>query len=288
MNDGDDGGGPTGGGLEDGVAARAEAEAAAAAAIEAETREPDSTPPGTCPFLRLEDAGVLARPRGLPDADHRCAALPVVVPVSERQQALVCLQRAHDVCPRYLRGMLVVPTSEPASADRRLPRATVAASGILLLSLAVALGFVVANGGIAAPIATGGSPAPSASPSEQAAASSSPSATPAASPSPVASTSAVPGSSASPGPSPTPTASAGPSPIFTSTPIATSDRYALLAPCPDKPDCYIYTVRQGDNLTSIGLYFGVPFQTILQLNPWITDPTTIRQGDRIVLPPPTR
>jgi hypothetical protein len=50
----------------------------------------------------------------------------------------------------------------------------------------------------------------------------------------------------------------------------------------------VYTVRSGDNLTSIGLYFGVPFDTILRLNPWIRDPATIHAGERVVMPPPTR
>jgi spore germination protein YaaH len=73
-----------------------------------------------------------------------------------------------------------------------------------------------------------------------------------------------------------------------STPAPTSDRYALLEPCPSTPDCYIYTVRAGDNLQSIASYFGVPYETVLDLNPAITDPTTIQPGHKITLPPPTR
>ena len=94
----------------------------------------------------------------------------------------------------------------------------------------------------------------------------------------------TPGPPASPS-TPSPIASIAPSPGGSG---PTAGRLALLAPCPGRPDCYVYTVRAGDNLTSIGLFFGVPFDTILRLNPWIRDPTTIHEGDRIVLTTPTR
>ncbi len=87
---------------------------------------------------------------------------------------------------------------------------------------------------------------------------------------------------------PEPTPSPTPRPAATPTPAPTSNRYALLKPCPDRPDCWIYTVRAGDNLVSIANYFGVAYDTVLELNPQIGDPTTIRRGDRIRLPPPTR
>ena len=57
---------------------------------------------------------------------------------------------------------------------------------------------------------------------------------------------------------------------------------------PLDPDCYVYEIRAGDNLRSIASYFGVPYDTVLEMNPQIGDPATIQPGDEIHLPPPTR
>jgi spore germination protein YaaH len=85
---------------------------------------------------------------------------------------------------------------------------------------------------------------------------------------------------------PTPTAT----PIATAEPTAaprpTSNRFALLKPCPGTPDCYIYIVRSGDNLSSIANYFGVPLSTVKAMNPWTT--TGLKIGHELRIPPPTR
>jgi LysM repeat protein len=215
----------------------------------------------------------------MPELVNRCAAYGEARPQSLRQQQLVCLTTRHVDCPRYVRA--AAPPRRVRHAPR-VSRAIVAAIVILLVSAAASFGFVLARGGLAMPhvadptgavAAATGTPVPTA-------------------------VAAVPTATPQPSPSPTPTASPTPvatptaTPVSTPTPTATpaasvSDRYALLKPCPDKPDCWIYTVRRGDNLTGIAKYFGVPLQTVRDLNPW-TDTKGLEPGQKLILPPPTR
>jgi hypothetical protein len=115
-------------------------------------------PDTICPFLGLEDSRTDYRDR-VSDA-HRCYAFGDPAELSAEQQQKVCLQRGYGNCPRYLRGVLVIPTEElealrrpqpapppqtatprpvpapatPASRGRR--RAIVAILGVLLLAAA--------------------------------------------------------------------------------------------------------------------------------------------------------
>lgn len=160
------------------------------------------------------------------------------------------------------------------SADRR--------SGPRLLTPAIAISLVLLIASAAAAIAfvtlTGGLRLASSVP-PVAVASSSPSSAP-LEPTPTPGPTLEP--TVSPTPAPTPTPTLAPTP----TPAPTSDRYALLTPCPDKPDCYLYTIRAGDNLQSIASYFGIPYATVRALNPNLRIP--IHRGDVVILPPPTR
>jgi hypothetical protein len=76
-------------------------------------------PETVCPFLGL--AGARADYEEQATDEHRCFAFGAPEPVSGEQQRNVCLQRGYANCPRYLRGVLVIPTDE-LEALRRPPQ----------------------------------------------------------------------------------------------------------------------------------------------------------------------
>jgi LysM repeat protein len=163
-----------------------------------------------------------------------------------------------------------------ARPARSRPGPIVLAVGILVVALVVAFAFTSLRGGLSLPgaLPSLGTVSPSPSPSQLL----SPSPTPAPSPTPTASPTPVPSPTSSP--SPAPTSSGTPRP---SVPPA----FVGLKPCPDAPDCYLYRVRSGDNLTRIAQRFGVAASAIRRLNPEITDPSLIHVGDVIRIPLPT-
>jgi LysM repeat protein len=245
-----------------------------------------------CPFLRSAGAdGALGPPIEVPDAANRCAALREAAPQSLRQQELVCLTNGHVNCPRYLRGALVITEIAKPSVRARsgVTPAILAAVAILAFAFAVSAAFVVERGGLTLSAAVNPpspdvavvAPTPTAPPTAEAQAS--PATTSAPSAAVATPTATTPPSAPPPTTEPTPVPSQTPEP----TPRSSSDRYALLEPCPDEPDCWVYTIRSGDNLFSIANYFGVRLSRVYKLNPWART-QGIRAGQELILPSPTR
>ena len=76
-------------------------------------------PQNICPFL-----GLASSQTEYHDAftrEHRCYAFGEPVELSSEQQERVCLGRGYGNCPRYLRGVLVIPTEELEALRRPLP-----------------------------------------------------------------------------------------------------------------------------------------------------------------------
>ncbi len=99
------------------------AEAASETAREVERRalfeQLAQRPDNVCPFLALVDDRVAYRAE--PTDEHRCYAFGDPAPLSSEQQSRVCLQRGYGNCPRYLRGILVIPTEELEALRRPQP-----------------------------------------------------------------------------------------------------------------------------------------------------------------------
>lgn len=254
---------------------------------------PVANPPERCKFLRsIGPDGKLSDPIHEAVPTHRCAAFGDPLPLSLRQQELVCLQRVHVSCPRYMRGTLLAEESATAAAEEEpkagLPILTIA--GLILVGIA-GLILVAALMGILPGIHRSSG---SAGPSQVAVvtASHTAPATPtlAPSPSPAVEPTATPAPSASPSPLPTSTPVASP----TWPPGATASRMKLLVPCPGQADCYLYTVRGAgvngssvpDNVGGIARFFGVDVDAIYAMNPWAT--SGIQPGQKLKIPPPTR
>jgi hypothetical protein len=121
-------------------------------------------PDHICPFLGLEGdrTGYV---EGISE-EHRCFAFGEPAPLSAEQQTRVCQERGYGNCPRYLRGVLVIPTEElealrrphaplPEPAAAPPPKDRPRRRGPVLLLLALLLLLV---GGGAAYVALNGFP----------------------------------------------------------------------------------------------------------------------------------
>jgi hypothetical protein len=96
-----------------------EQEAAAEAERRAVLAQLAQRPENVCPFLGL--ASDRAGYREGPTAEHRCYAFGDPAPISDDQQRTVCLERGYSNCPRYLRGVLVIPSEELEALRRPAP-----------------------------------------------------------------------------------------------------------------------------------------------------------------------
>jgi hypothetical protein len=250
-----------------------------------------------CPFLEGPAAGTNGESvANAASLEGSCGALGVPLPLARRQLELACLRSAHVTCPRYVHAV-ANPQAHPAAGRigpsevhrlqagvRTRPRVRqpiVAAGLVLILSAGIAAGYLVSGGALKVP---------SSSPALVAAASPSPSAaaSPEPSPSPSLETSPPSSPSSSPLPSPSTSPIASPSPTGgVEALFPKGGRWDHLAPCPDVPDCYIYTVQAGDTLYAISGTFNVPIKTILDLNPRITNSKVVHVGQKIRLPTPT-
>ncbi len=251
--------------------------------------EPRAAGAAICPFLRHQNDSLVVAPNPVPDAANVCIAAGDPRPQSIRQQELLCLHLSHADCPRYIRAGLADPdaSAEPAHHSGRVPRATVAALLVLLLSAGMSFGFVLRRGGIdlssfAAPSSTAGAVVPSvavatasavagASPDVTAATSLSPS------PSPPVTPTLAPSPAATPAPTPTP------KPI----PPGSPSRMKLVTACPGVTDCYIYRIKSGDSLYSVAQFFGVKLSRIYAMNPTVK-PSALHAGTQLKIPTPTR
>jgi hypothetical protein len=246
-----------------------------------------------CRFLASESAdGAVGPPIAGMDTANRCVALGDLTPQSTRQQELVCLAAAHETCPRYLRGVFLESGPAPRRSREPISGAVIASAMVFVAAIAASFGFLAVRGGLSVELVVPspgssqvavalGSTAPNGAPSTTPIVTVPPSAPPSPSPSPTRSAEPTP----SPSPTPTPTVTPPATPV--PTPRPSSDRYAVLAPCPSTADCWIYTVRSGDNLVSIAHWFGVPLDTVYAMNPWART-TGLRPGQELRLPPPTR
>ena len=253
--------------------------------------------PERCRFLRaISDNGRLIDPQPEAVATHRCAAFGEPLPLSLRQQELVCLQRVHVSCPRYLRGALLASEStvdpEPVKARSGISRLT--AAGLVLVLLAALVGGAAASGFVPG-LGSGSSRSPdyAVATNQGSATASSGTSTgaiqqPTISPSPTVAATPTPTEVPTPSPTPEPTAAPSPTPWPACPPGAKGGRMVCLVPCPDASSCYEYMVHAGDKLNEIAYYFGVTMKSIWAMNPWLHESTTIAAGEILRLPPPTK
>lgn len=141
-------------------------------------------PDTVCPFLGMAQSRTDYTDGA--SAQHRCYAFGDPAELSDEQQTKVCLQRGYGNCPRYLRGVLVIPTEElealrhpqaapvaPTAADagggNRRRGGLIAAILVLLLATGggAAAFVLLGNDGVASGPTPTPRPTPSSVPSQE-------------------------------------------------------------------------------------------------------------------------
>jgi LysM repeat protein len=280
-------------------AARAEAEAEQRALFEALSERPDTV----CPFLGVADARVAFRAHAVDE--HRCYAFGDPVPLSFEQQERVCLQRGYGNCPRYLRGVLVIPTEEMELLRRRKAedRAAAAAAaaaprpaarpvalpvdeappesaprrrrlGVLLTAVVLLLAIGVGGAIAGLTLLRDGAGGVAVDPSPEVTAAATAAATGAAT------------AAASDTPEPTESARPSPTPAATRSPTATQRPTSTAQPTATIPiGNWVYTVVFNDSLSAIAQRYGTQTQVLLDLNPmYASRPDLIHVGEEVVVP----
>ncbi len=234
-------------------------------------RSPD---PVICPFLRAGAGTDLP-----PDAartGHRCVAVQPAVAVGDRQRQLLCQVATHPTCPRYVRGEAGLRAALAPGLGQRGRAAPIAIGTAVVLLIAAAAVAVTSGIGTAGGEVAGGGAAssPTSATSSRAAAS------------PVEDGSAPAGS---PGAT-EPPATVAPVATVRPTLVATADLptpWRGLEPCPAPATCYLYVVQRGDTFGAIAARFETTVKKLRRLNPELTDPSTIRVGSTLRVPPPS-
>jgi hypothetical protein len=203
-------------------------------------------PEHICPFLGLE-ADRTGYVEGV-SSEHRCFAFGDPASLSAEQQTRVCQERGYGNCPRYLRGVLVIPTEELEALRRPRPAMTPVVRpaaavperrrGVPLIAILALLLLVGAGGGAAYLILGGGG--------NGVAVDGTPSPTPTPSPAPTPTTAPSASTGPSTVPSPTSSATQGPSPTPEPTPEA-GDSFAFYE-VSVAPDSYTLFSLNGDGV----------------------------------------
>lgn len=237
-----------------------------------------SLDPVVCPFLRADADGDV--PPEAASNGHRCVALMPPVAATKRQRQLVCQVAAHPTCPRHGRGEAALRASLAPGLGRRGKGAPIAIGTAAVLLVATAA--FAATSGVASPGgqgAGGGAGATATADGGSNSDGSSDALSGASSPSPVG-----------PGASLLPVATVAPRATVRPTLVATRDApvaWQGLEACPAPDACYLYVVQRGDTLGAIAARFDTTAKKLRKLNPALNDPSTIRVGSTLRVPPPS-